>query len=96
MRGYHIRIALQLPSSNLQPSDSFTPSRLFQPLPPHKPKPTVRKNALFNPNHKDYRFGPIRLDWTDFEDMSKAPYSTVVKEREPRHGAPSPLLVCLS
>lgn len=74
MRGYHIRIILQprteISTSQPHLSDNFTPTSLFQHLPAQQPKPTARRNALFNHRHKDYRFGPIRLDWIDFEDMS--------------------------
>ncbi|KII85840.1 hypothetical protein PLICRDRAFT_44258 [Plicaturopsis crispa FD-325 SS-3] len=90
MRGYHIRISLHRKSeiSTSYPQTSaessvFTPSLLFQPLPAHTPKSTARKNALFNPKHKDYRFGPIRIDWVDFETMSKPAY-TAGKEKEQR------------
>ncbi|RDB23862.1 RING finger protein ETP1 [Hypsizygus marmoreus] len=88
MRGYHIRLTLyrkaEISQSQPHATDSFIPSRLFQHLPAHKPKSTNRRNALFNPQNKDYRFGPIRIDWVDFEQMSKAPYSAVGKEKE--HG----------
>ncbi|KAF8075057.1 hypothetical protein FPV67DRAFT_1475860 [Lyophyllum atratum] len=87
MRGYHIRIILKrktdISKSRSQTADTFLPSHLFQHLPAHKPNPTTRRNALFNSQNKDYRFGPIRIDWVDFEDMNAAP-TTTGKERE--HG----------
>ncbi|KAG5647905.1 hypothetical protein DXG03_007829 [Asterophora parasitica] len=89
MRGYHIRVIAQgksdISQSQPQPAATYLPSRLFQHLPVHKPKPTTRRNALFNPRNKDYRLGPIRIDWVDFEDMSKAP-QTVGKEKETGRG----------
>jgi hypothetical protein len=88
MRGYHICISIQRQpeTSKLRTNsaDVFVPTHLFHQLPAHKPKPTSRRNALFNPADKDYRFGPIRLDWVDFELTNKAPYTTMGKEREGR------------
>ena len=78
MRGYHILISVQ------RQQDSFIPSHLFHSLPSHKPKPTFRQNALFNPTNKDYRFGPIRLDWFDFE---RTPYTAMGKVREQGRGS---------
>ncbi|KAF8196745.1 BRCA1-associated protein [Mycena galopus ATCC 62051] len=79
MRGYHIRISVQLKTSSNQPSsDTFTPTSIFAKLPAQTPKPTSRRSATFNPRNKDYRFGPIRLDWVDFEMSEK----TVGKARE--------------
>ncbi|KAF5373345.1 hypothetical protein D9615_007463 [Tricholomella constricta] len=87
MRGYHIRLIAQrrtdISPSQPQPADTYLPSLLFQHLPAHKPKSTARRNALFNPQDKDYRFGPIRIDWVDFEEMSKAPH---IVGKEKRNG----------
>jgi BRCA1-associated protein len=86
MRGYHINIRLQSSPESKTSSTSFIPASLFQHLPAHKAKLTARRNSLFNPAHQDYRFGLIRLDWVDFEDMSKAAYNTNIgpsgKEKE--------------
>jgi hypothetical protein len=90
MRGYHIRISIKRqPESSKQAhsADVFVPTHLFHQFPAHKPKPTSRRNALFNPANKDYRFGPIRLDWVDFELASKAPHTTMGKEREQGRGS---------
>ncbi|KAJ7746861.1 hypothetical protein DFH07DRAFT_889398 [Mycena maculata] len=73
MRGYHIRISVHLKAGG-NPSDTFTPGSVFAKLPAQPPKPTARRNALYNPRNKDYRFGPIRLDWVDF-GMSDKPAS---------------------
>jgi BRCA1-associated protein len=72
MRGYHIQIVLNPDSASHQPpADSFIPASLFQPLPSHSPKSTLRKNTLSRPNlNKDYRVGPISVDWIDFDQMS--------------------------
>ncbi|KAI0060982.1 BRAP2-domain-containing protein [Artomyces pyxidatus] len=81
MRGYHVRIIVQAKASAANPkTDTFTPTSLWQHLPSHTPKSTARRNATYNPANKDYRFGPIRLDWVDFEDMSKALFSGKEKE----------------
>ncbi|KAG5342452.1 hypothetical protein C0989_001516 [Termitomyces sp. Mn162] len=85
-RGYHIRIVVQrkpeLSQSQPQADDAFIPSRLFQHLPAHRirKRPPVDQNNL-KPSNKDYRFGPIHINWVDFEDMNKAPYA-VGKGRE--------------
>ncbi|KAG6891265.1 hypothetical protein C0995_008517 [Termitomyces sp. Mi166 len=80
-RGYHIRIIVQrkleLSQSQPQAADTFIPSRLFQHLPAHRVR---KKRPIDHCNHQsksnnDYRFGPIQIDWVDFEDMSKPPYT---------------------
>lgn len=71
-RAYHVRIVLQRISSPSKPeqADPFTPVSLWQPLPTHPYKTTARRNATFNPRGKDYRFGPIALDWVDIDNMT--------------------------
>lgn len=84
MRGYHIRISVQRKASSTQSSSSYsTPGSVFVKLPAHTPKLTARRNATFNPRHKDYRLGPISLDWWDFEMSEK----TAGKAREYGRGA---------
>ncbi|KAF9245295.1 hypothetical protein BU15DRAFT_85626 [Melanogaster broomeanus] len=89
MRGYHVRIVVQkkaeISRSHPHVLDTFTPKSLFQHLPSQPAEPTSRRNALFNSAHKDYRFGPIRLDWIDFENMSTAVYTG--KEKDSLRGA---------
>ncbi|KAJ7224449.1 hypothetical protein GGX14DRAFT_425711, partial [Mycena pura] len=58
MPAYHIRI-----STSTTGSTSSSPGSVFAKLPAESPKPTTRQH---NPRNKDYRFGPIRLDWVDF------------------------------
>ncbi|KAF8498653.1 hypothetical protein F5888DRAFT_193739 [Russula emetica] len=73
MRAYHVRIVLHhVSSSKSEQTDSFTPLSLWQPLPTHPRKSTARRNATFNPRGKDYRFGPIALDWVDLDNMSSS------------------------
>ena len=73
-RGYHIRIVLNPeshPSSTQKASSSFIPASLFQPLPSHSAKATVRRNTFSRPQAPttDYRQGPISVDWMDFDYM---------------------------
>lgn len=74
MRGYHIRIVVQrkaeISQSHPPIVDTFIPKSIFEHLPSQSAKSTSRRNAVFNPAHKDYRLGPIRVDWIDFENMS--------------------------
>ena len=92
-RGYHIRIVLypkSNPSSlklNINDSLSFIPTSLFQQLPAQKPRQTTRQNALHNSKQKDYRYGPIRLDWVEFDKMSTG--VVIGKEKEPSRGKQS-------
>ncbi|KAK0488929.1 BRCA1-associated protein 2-domain-containing protein [Armillaria novae-zelandiae] len=80
MRGYHIRIIVSLKKDS---PDTAVPPSFFQHLPSHKPNSTSRRNATFNPGNKDYRFGPIRLDWSD--RMSVPTSNAVGKERAHSH-----------
>ncbi len=76
MRAYHVRIVLHLPPSKSQKTktDAFIPLSLWQPLPTHTRKSTARRNATFNPRGKDYRLGPIALDWVDLDNMTATPF----------------------
>ncbi|KAI6104011.1 hypothetical protein EDD16DRAFT_456363 [Pisolithus croceorrhizus] len=89
-RSYHIRITVhrkaEISQSYPHTVDTFVPETLFQRLPSHPPKSTLRRSAIFNPSHKDYRYGPIRLDWTEFERMSTSGLSSG-KEKD-RTGGP--------
>jgi BRCA1-associated protein len=81
MRSFYIRISLK--TSPNPPSDIHTPKSLFDKLPSHKPRPAARQNAIFNPKRKDYRFGPIRIDWADIRMNAIAG-----KEKNSIKGAP--------
>ncbi|KAF9258913.1 zf-UBP-domain-containing protein [Marasmius fiardii PR-910] len=52
MRGYHIRI-------KVDESDSFIPCSIFDKL------PSITEKKSGSKKKKDYRFGPIRVDWLD-------------------------------
>ncbi|KAF9462930.1 hypothetical protein BDZ94DRAFT_1282774 [Collybia nuda] len=88
MRGYHIRITVdqttQASLSQSRPADIFVPSHLFQRLPTHKPG--NRSYPTFKSHHQDYRFGPLRVEWVDFEDMSRVSFNVVGKEKNPGRG----------
>lgn len=59
----------------------FIPASLFQALPVHPPRSTARRYTVHHPRtpavgspaqpieHRDYRFGPLRVDWVDFDNM---------------------------
>ncbi|KAF7309649.1 hypothetical protein MIND_00336000 [Mycena indigotica] len=81
MRGYHIRISVTLESTNQ--TLPFAPGSIFNPLPAQTPRPTARQNATYNPRHKDYRRGPIRLDWIDLDMSDKSAQKAREKGREP-------------
>lgn len=82
-------------------SDQFVPTSLFEPLPSHPPRTTARRNTVHHPNQGpessrdigksperlDFRLGPLRVDWVDFEEPlpMESPVTkknTVGKERE--------------
>lgn len=59
-------------------SQTFIPASLFQPLPGHHHGPTSSRFSSANQRNfgrslseqdKDYRFGPISVDWVDFDRM---------------------------
>lgn len=80
MHGFHVRIVLNTRVQS--PFDISIPNTIFDKLPVHRPNPTNRKNATFNPYQKDYRFGPIRIDWMD----SNMPASTSSTGKEKDRG----------
>ncbi|PPQ90742.1 hypothetical protein CVT25_010131 [Psilocybe cyanescens] len=84
-RDYHIRISLNPKPTTSRQSlpESFIPATLFQPLPSHSSKSTVRRNAPSRllPKTKDYRFGPIAIDWVDFDHMGSMMLSAKDKIR---------------
>ncbi|KAF9480521.1 zf-UBP-domain-containing protein [Pholiota conissans] len=90
-RGYHIRIVLNpentptassSSSSSLTP-ESFIPASLFQPLPNHSPKSSLRRNTLSRPPkpQQDYRLGPISVDWIDLDHMGTVVHTSKDKGR---------------
>ncbi|KAF8636412.1 hypothetical protein AX17_003594 [Amanita inopinata Kibby_2008] len=71
MRGYHICILVhqkqELSQSHPPRAEQLIPRNIFSRLPAQKPKPTTRRSTQADPLSKDYRFGPIRIDWMDIE-----------------------------
>ncbi|KAF5352887.1 hypothetical protein D9757_012094 [Collybiopsis confluens] len=81
MRGFHIRIVLNTRNYHTSSQNTFLPDSLFENLPNHlSGSATKRKAALFPPNKKDYRFGPIHVDWMD--SYSAASHNSTGKERD--------------
>lgn len=76
MRGYHIRIVVK----NSTSQDTFIPKSLFQALPSHSSR-TSGKDPRDKSKNKDYRFGPITLDWVEYDAMNKSG-----KDKELRQG----------
>ncbi|KAK7056240.1 hypothetical protein VNI00_002792 [Paramarasmius palmivorus] len=69
-------------NTNSTNSTSFIPRSIFDKLPSQSPKPTLRRNATFNLQNKDYRFGPIRIDWLDKTET----HMSAGKARDTRSG----------
>jgi hypothetical protein len=72
MRGYHIKISLRKPST-----ESFVPASLFQHLPDHsisqsKAPSSTSHNTEPTSEQRDYRRGPITIDWMDIEEVSQS------------------------
>ena len=70
---YHIRITVNkqksLPGAE-QTANTCTPSSLFDTLPKHIPTPiSKRRDTLPGTRWKDYRYGPIAVDWIDINIM---------------------------
>ena len=91
MRGYHIRIRVTAQSSSTitktpattaataraaWATDTFVPKSIFESLPSHTPRKTSRINATLGSKRRDYRYGPIRIDWLDLKGSSQPPSST--------------------
>ncbi|KAJ8094657.1 hypothetical protein PM082_010663 [Marasmius tenuissimus] len=87
MRGYHVRIVLN-PIHDSRPS--FLPRSIFEKLPSQYPESVTRRNATFNPQNKDYRYGPIRIDWLDTNmsatESSPSTSSAIGKEKDNLRG----------
>ncbi|KAJ3571914.1 hypothetical protein NP233_g3431 [Leucocoprinus birnbaumii] len=63
MRGYHLIVSV----SPALDHNLFTPKFIFQRLPQHKPSLYRRRSSLNHAKGKDYRKGPLQIDWMDFE-----------------------------
>lgn len=80
MRGYHIRIRVTVqpaPTVAKNPAkatpwtaDTFVPKSIFENLPSHTPRKTSKKTAILGSKRRDYRHGPIRIDWLDLGSSS--------------------------
>ena len=90
MRGYHIRIRVTVKSTSTitktpttttataraaWTTDIFVPKSIFESLPSHTPRKTSRNNATLGSKRRDYRYGPIRIDWLDLKSSSQTPSS---------------------
>jgi len=67
-------------------TDAYIPKSIFESLPSHTPKKTTRNNAILGSRRRDYRYGPIRIDWLDLGSSSH-PSSSISKE--PKRGIKS-------
>jgi BRCA1-associated protein len=56
-------------------TDTFTPKSIFESLPSHTPRKTSKKNATLGSKRRDYRYGPIRIDWLDLKSSPPLPSS---------------------
>ena len=56
-------------------TDTFIPKSIFESLPSHNPRKTSRKNAILGSKRRDYRHGPIRIDWLDLKSPPQPPSS---------------------
>ena len=69
---FHIRLQLdrqaRFRGTGTTPTNTYTPKDLFEPLPSHSPvQLSKRRDTLRRGRGRDYRFGPIRIDWVDFQ-----------------------------
>lgn len=74
MRGYHIRIRVTVQPVAKTPAkspawttDTFVPKSIFENLPSHTPRKTSKKTAILGSKRRDYRHGPVRIDWLDLK-----------------------------
>ena len=80
MRGYHVKIRVTVQSTSTTATttatarklgraawttDTHIPKSIFESLPSHTPRKTSRNHAILGSKRKDYRYGPIRIDWLD-------------------------------
>lgn len=88
MRGYHVRIRVTIqPATPTTPTaaktptkaaawttNTFVPKSIFESLPSHNPRKTSKNKAILGSKRRDYRYGPIRIDWLDLKGSS--PHTT--------------------
>lgn len=52
-------------------TNTFIPKSIFESLPSHTPRKTSRNNSILGSKRRDYRHGPIRIDWLDLKSSSR-------------------------
>lgn len=62
-------------------TDAYIPKSIFESLPSHTPRKTSRNNAILGSKRRDYRYGPIRIDWLDLKSSSHPSSSTGKKPK---------------
>ncbi|EKM81812.1 hypothetical protein AGABI1DRAFT_118883 [Agaricus bisporus var. burnettii JB137-S8] len=82
MRGYHFIISLRI-TEDIQESQAFTPKHIFQHLPRSKSSRIV---SLHSRDKSDHRFGPLRIDWMDFEIDGATDRRPFGKEKQSKRG----------
>lgn len=82
MRGYHFIISLRI-TEDTQESQAFTPKHIFQHLPRSKSSRIV---SLHSRDKSDHRFGPLRIDWMDFEIDGATDRRPFGKEKQSKRG----------
>ena len=80
MLGYHVKIRVtaqpastvttttattRKPARAAWTTNTYIPKSIFESLPSHTPRKTSRNHATLGSKRKDYRYGPIRIDWLD-------------------------------
>lgn len=92
MQGYHVIVSVKTTdtSKTADKTRVFTPKHIFQRLPHHKSSPTCLRASIGQPNGGDYRIGPLRIDWMDFETRetaSRRQSNSTGKEKEHKRGS---------
>ncbi|TDL23678.1 BRCA1-associated protein [Rickenella mellea] len=97
MRSFHLRIQLETQSKTQRAqSDTFTPASLFQKLPSHNTnsrtpaRSALRRNTLLKASGRDYRLGPIRIDWIDLLASNTMVEALPVSEQKEQYRSTTP------
>ncbi|PFH51915.1 hypothetical protein AMATHDRAFT_190526 [Amanita thiersii Skay4041] len=87
MQPFHFLISLHHRDQNTK---LFVPNHIFAPLPNHSPSLAVSRKAHFDFDSKsqikDYRFGPIHIDWMDIIDSRNQSHANPGKRRDRKQG----------
>jgi BRCA1-associated protein len=97
MRGYHVIIRVTIPptpttaktptkTSAAWATNTFVPKSIFESLPSHTPRKTSKKNAILGSKRRDYRYGPIRIDWLDLKSSTRTTSSLEKQIEESKGG----------